>query len=77
MEFANGQPFHVFSSCLHVRALKYEPAGYAFHYATFKLLGCEEDDTAEVDDQSVSNDKEQVYSHHLIHIEAKEWFLMQ
>ncbi|OMO62861.1 hypothetical protein COLO4_32862 [Corchorus olitorius] len=60
-ELADGQPLYVLSNCLPVKALKYEPAGHAFHYAALKLLGCEEDDTAEVDDQNVSNDKERVY----------------
>ncbi|XVE52354.1 hypothetical protein DITRI_Ditri02bG0116400 [Diplodiscus trichospermus] len=60
-ELVDGQSLYVSSNCLPVKALKYEPAGHAFHYAALKLLGCEEDDTAEVDDQNVSNDKEQVY----------------
>ncbi|XWS57070.1 hypothetical protein CRYUN_Cryun09bG0140000 [Craigia yunnanensis] len=60
-ELVDGQPLYVSSNCLPVKALKYEPAGHAFHYAALKLLGCEEDDNAEVDDQNVSNDKEQVY----------------
>ncbi|XP_022744815.1 dnaJ homolog subfamily C member 2-like [Durio zibethinus] len=60
-ELVEGQPLYVSSNCLPVKALKYEPAGHAFHYAALKLLGCEEDDTSEVDDQNVSNDKEQVY----------------
>ncbi|XWS65422.1 hypothetical protein CRYUN_Cryun05aG0111400 [Craigia yunnanensis] len=60
-ELVDGQPFYVSSNCLPVKALKYEPAGHAFHYAALKLLGCEEDDSAEVDDKNVSNDKEQVY----------------
>ncbi|WRX12334.1 SANT/Myb domain - like 10 [Theobroma cacao] len=60
-ELVDGQPLYVSSNCLPVKALNYEPAGHAFHCAALKLLGCEEDDTAEVDDQNVSNDKERVY----------------
>ncbi|XVF00130.1 hypothetical protein REPUB_Repub03eG0258500 [Reevesia pubescens] len=60
-ELVDGQPLYVSSNCLPVKALKYEPAGHAFHYAALKLLGCEDDDAAEVDDQNVSKDKEQVY----------------
>ncbi|XVF24559.1 hypothetical protein REPUB_Repub13aG0138600 [Reevesia pubescens] len=60
-ELVDGQPLYVSSNCLPVKALKHEPAGHAFHYAALKLLGCEEDDTAEVDDQNVSKDKESVY----------------
>ncbi|XVF41046.1 hypothetical protein PTKIN_Ptkin01aG0248500 [Pterospermum kingtungense] len=60
-ELVGGQPLYVSSNCLPVKALKYEPAGHAFHYAALKLLGCEEDDATEVDDQNVSNDKEHVY----------------
>lgn len=41
-----------------MKALKYEPAGHSFHAAALKLLGCEED-TEDVDDEKVSNDKEQ------------------
>ena len=48
------QPLYVSSNCLLVKALKYEPVGHAFHYAALKLLGCEKDDTAEVDDQNIS-----------------------
>ncbi|KAG8490252.1 hypothetical protein CXB51_015460 [Gossypium anomalum] len=54
-------PLYVSSNCLPVKALKYEPAGHAFHNAALKLFGCEEDDNTEVDDQKVGNDKEQVY----------------
>ncbi|EOY19501.1 DnaJ domain,Myb-like DNA-binding domain [Theobroma cacao] len=60
-ELVDGQPLYVSSNCLPVKALNYEPAGHAFHCAALKLLGCEEDDIAEVDDQNVSNNKEQVY----------------
>ncbi|XP_022765677.1 dnaJ homolog subfamily C member 2-like [Durio zibethinus] len=60
-ELVDGQPLYVSSNCLPVKAIKYEPAGHAFHYAALKLLGCEDDDTAEVDDRNVTNDKEQVY----------------
>ncbi|XP_012448956.1 uncharacterized protein LOC105772185 [Gossypium raimondii] len=60
-ELVDGQPLYVSSNCLPVKALKYEPAGHAFHNAALKLFGCEEDDTTEVDDQKVVNDKEQVY----------------
>ncbi|KAB2026369.1 hypothetical protein ES319_D06G214200v1 [Gossypium barbadense] len=60
-ELVDGQPLYVSSNCLPVKALKYEPAGHAFHNAALKLFGCEEDDTTEVDDQKVGNDKEHVY----------------
>ncbi|KAJ0027628.1 hypothetical protein Pint_34879 [Pistacia integerrima] len=56
-EIVDGQPIFVSSNCLPVKASKYEPAGHSFHSAALKLLGCEED--TDVDDQKVSNDKEQ------------------
>lgn len=56
-ELVDGQPIYVSSNCLPLKASKYEPAGHSFHASALKLLGCEED--AEVDDQKVSNDKEQ------------------
>ena len=43
-------PLYVSSNCLLIKVLKCEPVGHAFHYAALKLPGCEEDDTAEVDD---------------------------
>ncbi|KAJ4704396.1 DnaJ subfamily C member 2 [Melia azedarach] len=58
-EIIDGQPIYVSSNCLPVKAAKYEPAGHAFHTAALKLLGCE--DNAEVDEQKVSNDKDQAY----------------
>ncbi|XVF82584.1 hypothetical protein PTKIN_Ptkin16aG0061400 [Pterospermum kingtungense] len=60
-ELVDGQPLYVSSNCLPVKASKYEPAGHSFHYAALKLLGCEEDDTAEADDHNVPNDKESAY----------------
>ncbi|XP_039060977.1 dnaJ homolog subfamily C member 2-like isoform X2 [Hibiscus syriacus] len=60
-ELVEGQPLYVSSNCLPVKASKYEPAGLAFHNVALKLLGCEEEDTEEVDDQKVGNDKENVY----------------
>ncbi|GMJ14357.1 ZUOTIN-RELATED FACTOR 1a, gonidialess A/Zuotin related factor A1 [Hibiscus trionum] len=60
-ELVDGQPLYVSSNCLPVKASKYEPAGLAFHNAALKLLGCEEDDIEEVEDQKVGNDKENVY----------------
>lgn len=57
-EIVGGQPIYVASNCLPVKALKYEPAGHAFHAAAMKLLGCEEEDV-DGSDQTVVGDKEQ------------------
>ncbi|XP_030534389.1 dnaJ homolog subfamily C member 2 [Rhodamnia argentea] len=57
-EIIGGQPIFVASNCLPVKALKFEPAGHAFHAAAMKLLGCEEEDV-DASDQTVVGDKEQ------------------
>ncbi|KAG6787803.1 hypothetical protein POTOM_003848 [Populus tomentosa] len=59
-ELVDGQPVHVSSNCLPIKALKYEPAGHAYHSAALKLLGWEEEGTKS-EDQKVSKDKEQSY----------------
>ncbi|KAJ9135123.1 hypothetical protein P3X46_032339 [Hevea brasiliensis] len=59
-ELVDGQPVYVSSNSLPIKALKFEPAGHAFHTAALKLLGCEEED-ADSEDQKVSNEKEQAY----------------
>jgi hypothetical protein len=38
-EIIDGLPLYVSSNCLHVKALKYEPAGHSFHVVASKLLG--------------------------------------
>ena len=38
-EIVDGQPIFVSSNCLPIKALKFEPAGHAFHSAALKLLG--------------------------------------
>ncbi|KAF2308731.1 hypothetical protein GH714_014675 [Hevea brasiliensis] len=59
-ELVDGQPVYVSSNSLPIKALKFEPAGHAFHTAALKLLGCEEED-ADSEDQKASNEKEQAY----------------
>ncbi|KAF5444059.1 hypothetical protein F2P56_036563 [Juglans regia] len=59
-EIVDGQPIYVYSNCLPVKALRYEPAGHAFHAAALRLLGCEEKE-ADDDDQKVADDKGQTY----------------
>ncbi|XP_073009870.1 uncharacterized protein [Typha latifolia] len=55
-EILNGEPVYVSSNCLPVKAINFEPAGHAFHFAALKLLGFGEEEDAEADDQSVSSD---------------------
>ncbi|KAL9386457.1 hypothetical protein Peur_019581 [Populus x canadensis] len=59
-ELVDGQPLHVSSNGIPIKALKFEPAGHAFHTAALKLLGWEEEGT-KTEDQKVSNDKQQSY----------------
>jgi len=59
-ELVDGQPLHVSSNGLPIKALKLEPAGHAFHTAALKLLGWEEEGT-KTEDQKVSDDKQQSY----------------
>jgi DnaJ family protein C protein 2 len=59
-ELVDGQPLHVSSNGLPIKALKFEPAGHAFHTAALKLLGWEEEGT-KTEDQKVSSDKQQSY----------------
>lgn len=54
-ELVDGQPIYVSSNCLPIKALRFEPAGHAFHSVALKLLGCEEED-ADAEDQIVSDD---------------------
>ncbi|KAI3427793.1 uncharacterized protein J3R85_009006 [Psidium guajava] len=57
-EIIGGQPIYAASNSLPVKALKFEPAGHAFHAAAMKLLGFEEEDL-DASDQTVVGDKEQ------------------
>ncbi|KAK7255680.1 hypothetical protein RIF29_29097 [Crotalaria pallida] len=57
-EIVDGQPIFVSSNCLPVKALKFEPAGHAYHSAALKLLGVLEDKEGEVDDKKVADEKE-------------------
>ncbi|KAK7412029.1 hypothetical protein VNO78_03475 [Psophocarpus tetragonolobus] len=59
-EIVDGQPIFVSSNCLPVKALKFEPAGHAFHSAALKRLGVQEDNN-DADDKKVVDDKEQTY----------------
>ncbi|KAK9283895.1 hypothetical protein L1049_012150 [Liquidambar formosana] len=60
-EIIDGEPIYVSSNCLPIKALKFEPAGHAFHSAALRLSGyCEEED-ADGKDQNVPTDKEQTY----------------
>ncbi|TKY71379.1 DnaJ-like subfamily C member 2 [Spatholobus suberectus] len=59
-EIVDGQPIFVSSNCLPIKALKFEPAGHAFHSAALKLLGVQEDNN-DADDKKVVDDKEQTY----------------
>lgn len=59
-ELVDGQPVYVSSNSLPIKALKFEPAGHAFHTAALKLLGCEEED-ADSEGQEVPKEKEQSY----------------
>ncbi|KAF8370014.1 hypothetical protein HHK36_017112 [Tetracentron sinense] len=62
LEIVDGEPIYMSSNCLPIKAVKFEPAGHAFHSAALKVLGyCEEDEDADADDQNVSNDKRQDY----------------
>ncbi|XP_002528786.2 dnaJ homolog subfamily C member 2 [Ricinus communis] len=59
-ELVDGQPVYLSSNSLPIKALKFEPAGHAFHTVAQKLLGCEEEDV-DSEDQKVPNEKEQSY----------------
>ncbi|WCJ20721.1 DnaJ domain Myb-like DNA-binding domain [Euphorbia peplus] len=60
-ELVDGQPVLVFSNSLPIKATKFEPAGHSFHSVALKLLGCEKKEDEGVEDQKVSNQKEQSY----------------
>ncbi|KAL2521292.1 Myb-like DNA-binding domain [Forsythia ovata] len=63
-EIIDGEPIHVFSNGLPVKASNLEPAGHAFHAAALRLIGLPEEENA--DDggkKEVLNEKEQVYVH--------------
>ena len=53
-DIVDGVPLYVSSNCLHVKALKYEPAGHSFHAVAMKLLGLGQHEEEETDDPSVS-----------------------
>lgn len=59
-ELVDGQPIYVSSNCLPIKALRFEPAGHAFHSAAQKVLGCEEEG-ADAEDQIVSDDNEKAH----------------
>ncbi|KAL1320039.1 hypothetical protein AAHE18_14G027500 [Arachis hypogaea] len=56
-EIVDGQPIFVSSNCLPIKAVKYEPAGHAFHSAALKLLGVRESNE-DPDSKKVVDDKE-------------------
>uniref|UniRef100_A0A7N0T6N3 Uncharacterized protein n=1 Tax=Kalanchoe fedtschenkoi TaxID=63787 RepID=A0A7N0T6N3_KALFE len=59
-EIVNGEPIFVSSNCLPIKALKYEPAGHAFHEAAMRLIGFfEEEKDEEVEEQKPCSEKEQ------------------
>lgn len=58
-EIIDGQPIYVSSNCLPIKAVKYDPAGHAFHNAALKLLGCCEDDVVTDDKEQTADDAEQ------------------
>ncbi|KAL9659275.1 hypothetical protein QQ045_024080 [Rhodiola kirilowii] len=59
-EIVNREPIYVSSNCLPKKALKYEPAGHAFHEAAMRLGGFfEEEKDEQVEEQKPSADKEQ------------------
>ncbi|XP_022136699.1 dnaJ homolog subfamily C member 2-like [Momordica charantia] len=60
-EIVDGQPIYVSSNCLPIKASKYEPAGHSFHYAALKLLGCEDDEVSD-DNEQTADDAEQKYA---------------
>lgn len=60
-EIVDGQPIYVASNCLPIKALKYEPAGHSFHNAALKLLGCEDDEVSDENEQA-ADDTEQKYA---------------
>ncbi|XP_048317661.2 uncharacterized protein LOC125424379 [Ziziphus jujuba] len=59
-EIVDGKPIHVSSNCLPIKALRFEPAGRAFHSAAIKLLGCVQE-AEDGEDQKPAGDKEQQY----------------
>ncbi|KAF8403565.1 hypothetical protein HHK36_011669 [Tetracentron sinense] len=61
-EIVDGEAVYISSNSFPVKAVNFEPAGYAFHSAALKLLGYwEEEDAGDVDNQNVPNDKGQAY----------------
>ncbi|KAL1358321.1 hypothetical protein HN51_003617 [Arachis hypogaea] len=56
-EIVDGKPIFVSSNCLPIKAVKYEPAGHAFHSAALKLLGVRENNE-DPDSKKVVDDKE-------------------
>jgi len=52
-----------------VKAPQFEPAGHAFHSAALKLLAYyKEEENAGGSNDHFSNDKEESYMNHMIHI---------
>ncbi|KGN57602.1 dnaJ homolog subfamily C member 2 [Cucumis sativus] len=60
-EIVDGQPIYVASNCLPIKALKYEPAGHSFHNAALKLLGWEDEEVSDENEQA-ADDTEQKYA---------------
>ncbi|XP_071724983.1 uncharacterized protein [Rutidosis leptorrhynchoides] len=59
-EVANGMPIFVSSNCSPVKAMKYEPAGHAFHSVALKLLGCEKEHV-KPEEQKMDTEKDQTF----------------
>lgn len=61
LEIIDGDPIHVSTNCLPVKAFQYEPAGHAFHLAALKLYGCQEEKSKKTNEEDAQNDKSQSY----------------
>ncbi|CAN6454841.1 unnamed protein product [Victoria cruziana] len=53
----DGQPAHVSSNCLPVKAARFEPAGRSFHAAALRMIGFCKDVEAEAEDPCFSSEK--------------------
>ncbi|XP_023552225.1 dnaJ homolog subfamily C member 2-like [Cucurbita pepo subsp. pepo] len=60
-EIIDGQPIYVSSNSLPVKALNYEPAGHAFHDVVLKLLGYEDNEVSD-DNEQTAEDAERKYA---------------
>lgn len=59
-EIVDGNPIYLSSNCLPIKALRFEPAGHAFHFAALKLLGWVEQ-AVDGEDEKAADDKEQTF----------------